>query len=128
MNRLEPFLRLEPILVALSILAIIAIFAAEILRNHSHLLDKLPRPMLHAFRITLGFVFLILAVIGGLLPILQGWIFFLLALLMFFPQSRIAVGVLDKAEHKVPRVVKFLRRHGIGTHRGAGQKTWEDHS
>lgn len=84
--------------------------------------------MLHAFRITLGFIFLILAVIGAVLPILQGWIFFLLAMLMFFPQSRIAAGVLEKAEKKVPRVVRFLRRHGIGTRREADRKTWENHS
>lgn len=120
--------RLEAAILVTSILAIVVIFAAEVLRNHSHLLDKLPRPMLHAFRITLGFVFLILAVIGAILPILQGWIFFLLAMLMFFPQSRIAAGVLDKAEKKVPGVVRFLRRHGIGTRREAAQKTWEDHS
>lgn len=118
---------LEGSLLTVSILAIIGVFGAEVLRNHSHLLDRLPRPMLHAIRIALGFVFLGLAVIGGLLPILQGWIFFLLALLMFFPQSRVAIGVLDKAEPKLPRVVKFLRRHGIGTHHGPGQKTWEDH-
>lgn len=119
---------LETSILAASISAILVVFAAEILRNHSHLLDKLPRPMLHAIRITLGFVFLILAVIGALLPVLQGWIFFLLAMLMFFPQSRVAVGVLDKAEHRMPKVVAFLRRHGIGTHPGPGQRTPEDHS
>lgn len=118
---------LEATLLTISILAIIGVFVAEFLRNHSHLLDRLPRPMLHAIRITLGFGFLILAMIGGLLPILQGWIFFLLALLMFFPQSRVAIGVLDKAEPKLPRMVKFLRRHGIGTHHTPDQKTWEDH-
>lgn len=118
---------LEGSLLTISILAIIGVFVAEFLRNHSHLLDRLPRPMLHAIRITFGFIFLALAVLGAVLPILQGWIFFLLAMLMFFPQSRVAIGVLDKAEPRLPRMVKFLRKHGIGTHHGPDQKTWEDH-
>lgn len=67
-------------------------------------------------RLTLGIVFLILAVIGGLVPILQGWIFFLLAILVLFPKAKFTEKILVKAETKVPRVAAFLRRMGIGTH------------
>ena len=73
----------------------------------------MPAQML-AVRIALGIVFLILAVIGGLVPILQGWIFFLLALLVLFPKAKFTEKILVKAEAKVPRVVAFLRRNGIG--------------
>lgn len=65
-------------------------------------------------RIILGILFTILGVIGSLLPILQGWIFFLLAAIVFFPNSSFAEKVLVKAEPRVPRVAAWLRRIGIG--------------
>ena len=71
--------------------------------------------MLLIFRIILGIVFTILGVIGSLLPIMQGWVFFLLAALVLFPQSRFAVKACNKIEPRVPRIVAWLRRHGIGT-------------
>ena len=67
-----------------------------------------------AVRIILGIFLLILAVIGGLVPIMQGWVFFLLAILVLFPKAKFTEKVLLKAEPKVPRVVAFLRRMGIG--------------
>jgi uncharacterized protein len=70
--------------------------------------------MFFLLRIVLGIVFAILGVIGSLLPILQGWIFFLLAALVLFPDSSFAGKVLLKAEPRVPRVVAWLRRIGIG--------------
>jgi uncharacterized membrane protein YbaN (DUF454 family) len=72
--------------------------------------------MFFFIRIGLGIVFTILGVVGSLLPIMQGWIFFLLAAVVFFPQSRFAVKTLDKAERKLPRFVAWLRRWGIGVH------------
>jgi len=71
--------------------------------------------MLLIFRITLGIVFTILGIIGSLLPIMQGWVFFLLAALVLFPQSRFAVKACTKIEPRMPRVVAWLRRKGIGT-------------
>lgn len=68
-----------------------------------------------ALRMTLGVIFLILGVIGSLLPVLQGWIFFLLAALVLFPQSKFAEKVLVKAEPTMPRLVKWLRKMHIGT-------------
>jgi uncharacterized protein len=73
--------------------------------------------MLLILRILLGIIFAILGVIGSLLPIMQGWIFFLLAVLVLFPQSRVAVKSLDKIERRMPRVVARLRRWGIGVPR-----------
>jgi hypothetical protein len=66
-------------------------------------------------RLVLGVVFLILAVIGAFLPIIQGWLFFLLAMLVLFPRTAFAEKVLLKAEPKLPKLVAWLRRLGIGT-------------
>jgi uncharacterized protein len=63
-------------------------------------------------RILLGILFTILGVIGVFLPIMQGWVFFLLAFLVLFPQHRLAIKALEKAEPKAPRVVAWLRRIG----------------
>ena len=73
--------------------------------------------MLLILRIALGIVFAILGVIGSLLPIMQGWIFFLLAVLVLFPQSKFAVKSLDKIERRMPRMVARLRRWGLGVPR-----------
>jgi uncharacterized membrane protein YbaN (DUF454 family) len=70
--------------------------------------------MLFILRIVLGIVFFILGIIGSLLPIMQGWIFFLLAALVLFPRSRFAVKACNKIEPKMPRMVARLRRWGIG--------------
>ena len=65
-------------------------------------------------RVTLGIVFFILGIIGGFVPIMQGWIFMLLAFLMLFPRTRAAEKILAKAGPKLPRTVRFLRRVGVG--------------
>jgi uncharacterized membrane protein YbaN (DUF454 family) len=70
--------------------------------------------MLLILRLALGIVFFILGIIGSLLPIMQGWIFFLLAALVLFPRSRFAVKACQKIEPKMPRMVARLRRWGIG--------------
>jgi len=73
--------------------------------------------MLLILRITLGVVFTILGIIGSLLPVMQGWVFFLLAALVLFPQSRFAIKACAKIEPRMPRLVAWLRRNGIGIHR-----------
>jgi uncharacterized protein len=75
--------------------------------------------MLLLLRFILAFVFIILGVIGSLLPILQGWIFFLLAALVMFPNSSFASKIVAKAEPKLPRLVAWLRKVGIGRERAA---------
>ena len=108
---------LEYVLLALSLVAIVAIFVTEALRSRGRASAKLPAPMVLFLRITLGIIFAILGVIGSLLPIMQGWVFFLLAALVLFPQSKFAVKSLDKIERKMPRMVARLRRWGIGVPR-----------
>lgn len=100
-----------------AIVAIVAIFAGEWLRSHLRGGGKLPPPVLLFIRITLGIVFIVLGIIGAFVPVLQGWIFMLLAALVLFPQSRFAIKACDKIEPKMPRMVAWLRRRGIGTHR-----------
>lgn len=117
---------LELTLLALSVLAIVAIFVTEALRNRALSSARLPRSMVLVLRITLGIVFTILGVVGSLLPIMQGWIFFLLAILVVFPQSRFAVKSLDKIERRMPRMVARLRRWGIGVPREPGPPNDED--
>jgi uncharacterized membrane protein YbaN (DUF454 family) len=70
--------------------------------------------MLVALRISLGIIFAILGVIGSVLPVMQGWIFFLLAVLVLFPKSRFAIKALDKIEPRFPRLVAWLRARGLG--------------
>ena len=108
---------LEIVMLALSVVAIVAIFVTEALRARGRASAKLPAPMILFLRITLGIVFAILGVIGSLLPVMQGWIFFLLAVLVLFPQSKFAVKSLDKIERRMPRMVARLRRWGIGVPR-----------
>jgi len=66
-------------------------------------------------RMVLGFFFLILGVIGFILPIMQGWVFFLLAFLVLFPKSKTTEKLVQKIGQKMPRMERFLRKMGIGT-------------
>lgn len=104
---------LERWFLAGAILAIAIILIGSFLSRRS---AKLPAPMLLILRITLGIIFAILGVIGSILPIMQGWIFFLLAALVLFPRSRFAIKACDKIEPKMPRFIAWLRRRGIGVH------------
>ncbi len=94
-----------------SIAVIATVFSIAILRGRS---ITLPAPMLFTLRIALGIVFVILGIIGSLLPVMQGWLFFLLAALVLFPRSRFAVKACEKIEPRMPRLVAWLRRRGIG--------------
>jgi hypothetical protein len=102
---------------AAAIAAIVVIFIAEWLRSHLREGGKLPAPVVLLLRIVLGGVFVILGIIGVLLPVLQGWLFFLMAALVLFPQSRFAVAACNKIEPKMPRMIAWLRKRGIGAHR-----------
>ena len=95
-------------------LGVMSLIGALILRRQAGDSARKMHAGMVVVRITLGIVFLILGVIGGFIPILQGWIFILLAVLVLFPKSKFTEKVLHKAEPKVPRTVRFLRRLGIG--------------
>lgn len=109
--------RTEIILLVSSILVIMLLFGGAMVRLHVHRSDTLGAPMSFALRLFLGIVFIILGIIGGLLPFLQGWVFMLLAVLVLFPQSRFAIKAIDKIEPKMPRLVAWLHRLGIGLHK-----------
>lgn len=95
------------------IVAVVAALSATSRLRHTARSDRISARML-IIRISLAILFTALGVVGSLLPILQGWIFFLLAALVIFPESRFAEKVLEKAEPKLPRVVRWLRKLGIG--------------
>ena len=96
----------------------ILIFVGLVLAGAGILYLMLPRTIagrMLFLRLGLGIVFFMLGIIGSFLPVLQGWLFFLISFLLFFPQNRWSTRILQKAEPKVPRVVALLRRLGIGT-------------
>ena len=95
-------------------LGVMSLLGAMLLRPRRAQHHTMPGRMV-VFRIMLGIMFLILGVIGGFIPILQGWIFILLGLLVLFPKAKFTEKVLHKAEPRLPRIVAFLRRVGIGS-------------
>jgi uncharacterized membrane protein YbaN (DUF454 family) len=54
--------------------------------------------------LAVGFVFLALAVVGSLLPFLQGWIFFLIALAIFARESETVRGWIRAARKRWPKL------------------------
>lgn len=107
---------LDAILLAASFFWIVLVLVAEARRGSGTASAKLNPHMLF-LRITLGIVFVILGIIGAFLPVLQGWLFFAIAGLLLFPQSRFATKALDKLEPRAPRIVRWLHRLGVGVHR-----------
>lgn len=105
---------IELTLLGCSLLFILVIFILEVPGARGLRFTNLPPSMLFFLRIALGIVFAILGVVGSLLPIMQGWIFFLLAVLVLFPQSAFAIKACNKIEPRMPRMVGRLRRWGIG--------------
>lgn len=62
------------------------------------------RRMPLAVRLPLAFVFLMIGVIGGFIPILQGWVFVLAALWLLFPDH--AELIVDKGKAWLQRFRK----------------------
>jgi hypothetical protein len=48
-----------------------------------------PHPVWRLIRLVSGILLLLLAIVGGMLPVLQGWIFLIPALLLLAPESRL---------------------------------------
>jgi uncharacterized membrane protein YbaN (DUF454 family) len=67
------------------------------------------------FEITLGTILVILGIIGGLIPILQGWMFGIPGLILLARHlpwlRRLLNDGLDKLEPRFPRFTRSLRRH-----------------
>ena len=63
--------------------------------------------MRHTFRITLGFLLVIIGLIGGLIPIFQGWLFGIPGLIIladyFPPVKRVLDWAKSKYENKSKR-------------------------
>jgi hypothetical protein len=63
----------------------------------------LKRQVERALRLTIGSILLLIGVIGGFIPVLQGWIFILGGLTLMAPESRQARRALDWAKRRVKR-------------------------
>lgn len=76
----------------------------------------------HPIRIGLGITFVILGLIGILIPVMPQTIFFLIAVALFFPtHPRVEQG-LRRIEPRWPRFAQFLRRLGVGDNRASGER------
>jgi hypothetical protein len=82
--------------------------------------------LLRAFRWSLGVLFILLGIVGALLPVLQGWIFFLMAFIMLFPDHHKVAEILDRGENRFPRLVRTLRGMGIGPEEDADDEDDRD--
>jgi len=62
-------------------------------------------PIAKIFRVTLGIILLIIGLLGGLIPIFQGWIFGLPGLMLLgsvFPSiKRMTSSIVNKAKKKI---------------------------
>ena len=66
-------------------------------------------------RLILAAISIVLGIAGLLLPVLPGWLFFGIALLLLFPNTPFAQRMFTKIENRFPsmrRVLRFLTRDG----------------
>jgi uncharacterized membrane protein YbaN (DUF454 family) len=79
--------------------------------------------------ITLGVFFLLLGVIGGFLPVIQGWIFVLIGLALLAEELPWVRRRLERLKTRFPKQAEQLERLKTRvtsrrtTHRPAGQKS-----
>ena len=72
-----------------------------------------PHPVLRVIRIVSGVLLLLCAVIGGLLPIIQGWIFVLPGLALLAPESRLVRKAIVKIRTRL-RLRRFRKWRRVG--------------
>ena len=65
-------------------------------------------------RLTAGLGFTLIGVVGLVLPILPGWIFFPVAAVLFFPHSRFTRRTMQFVDARTPGLATLLRRVGVG--------------
>lgn len=68
-----------------------------------------PHPVWRAIRLVAGLILLLLALIGGLLPVVQGWLFAIPALLLLAPESRLVRKIVVRMRTKL-KLRKTRRR------------------
>ncbi|HXI03762.1 MAG TPA: hypothetical protein VNI57_11365 [Candidatus Saccharimonadales bacterium] len=72
-----------------------------------------PHPVWRVIRLVAGLLLLLLALIGGLLPVVQGWMFLVPALLLLAPESRIIRKIVVRMRTRL-KLRKRRRRPGPG--------------
>jgi uncharacterized protein YqgC (DUF456 family) len=61
------------------------------------------RQAVRVARLSLGVLLLVVGVVGGFVPVLQGWLFIVAGLTVMAPESQTARAVLDWAKSKIRR-------------------------
>lgn len=61
-------------------------------------------------RLIVAAIAFVIGIIGAILPILPGWIFFGVSALMLFPNARLARKALAKIEGRFPAAGRMLRK------------------
>jgi uncharacterized membrane protein YbaN (DUF454 family) len=66
-------------------------------------------------RLVLAGISIIIGIAGLILPVLPGWLFFGIAALLLFPNTKFAQRIFTKIENRFPstkRLLRFLTRDG----------------
>jgi uncharacterized protein len=69
--------------------------------------------MSRLFRLTLGIVLILIGVAGGLLPIVQGWLFVALGVLLLAPDVPFLQRLACRVERRFPRVRQMSQRFRV---------------
>ena len=76
-----------------------------------------PHPVWRIVRLVSGILLLLLGIVGGLLPVIQGWMFVIPALLLLAPESRLIRRIVVKMRTKL----KLRRRRRRSRKAASGQ-------
>lgn len=80
-----------------------------------------PHPVWRLIRLISGILLLIIGIIGGLLPILQGWMFVIPALVLLAPESRLVRKIVVKMRTKL-NLRRTRRKREMQAARKAGRR------
>jgi uncharacterized membrane protein YbaN (DUF454 family) len=70
--------------------------------------------MILTLRIIIAIISCAIGIAGLILPILPGWLFFLLAFAVLAPQHRYTKSAVVWVEKRAPRMAKTIRWMGMG--------------
>jgi uncharacterized membrane protein YbaN (DUF454 family) len=83
-----------------------------------------PHPVWRAIRLVAGILLLLLGLIGGLLPVVQGWIFVIPALLLLAPESRIVRKIVVRMRTRLKlRKTRRQREKAAGRPSGSPEES-----